>query len=33
LIFYGAPAFAVGGLDNSIEIKGLAAALSLWRAV
>jgi hypothetical protein len=32
LIFYGAPAFAVGGLDNSIKIKGLSVALSLWRA-
>jgi hypothetical protein len=33
LIFYGAVGFAMGELDNSIKIKGLLAALSLWRAI
>jgi hypothetical protein len=33
LIFYGGPEFIVDELDNSIKIKGLAACLSLWRAV
>jgi hypothetical protein len=32
-IFYGGPEFIVDELDNSIKIKGLAARLSLWRAV
>jgi hypothetical protein len=33
LIFYGALGFAIGELDNSIKVKGLAAVISLWRAI
>ena len=32
-IFYGGAEFVVDEVDNSINIKGLAVSLSLWRAV